>query len=124
MFKLLNPWMLVAVMVAVSTAGGAGYWRGSVNTKNRLEAQAAREERIAQMTYEKAMAATASEISKIKVVNKTITQELEREVRTEPVYIDCRHSDDVKRLLDAILTGQAPAESLDRSVLPPVNAPE
>ena len=120
MLKLapVNPWIVIGVMVAILTAGAVGYWRGGVNTKSRIESDIARENQIARVAYDNALKATAEQIANIKIVNTTVRQELEREIRKEPVYLDCRHSDDVKRLLDAVLTGQAPAESFDRSKLP------
>lgn len=119
MFKLspVNPWIIIGVMSAIMLSAFVGYWRGSTNTRNSIEADIARENQIAQTVYDNAIRATASEIAKIEIVNKTITQELEREVRIEPVYLDCSHSDDVKRLLDAVLTGQAPPESISRNKL-------
>lgn len=124
MFKLINPWMILGVLLAVSVAGTTGYVKGGQHMKNEIESDIAREERIGQIAYSNALSATASEIAKIKVVNKTITQELEREIRYEPVYIDCRHSDDTKRMLDAILTGSKPGESFDQSFLPATDRAE
>ncbi len=124
MFKLMNPWMILGVLAAIGTAGGVGYLKGSQHMKNEIESDIAREERIGQIAFANALSASASQIAKIRVTNKTITQELEREIRFEPVYIDCRHSDDTKRMLDAILTGSQPAESFDRSILPETNSAE
>ena len=124
MFKLLNPWMILGVLMTVGTAGTTGYLYGGKHMKNEIESDIAREERIGQIAFANALSGAASQIAKIRVTNKTITQELEREIRFEPVYIDCRHSDDVKRMLDAILTGDEPAESLDRSLLPTPDAAE
>ena len=92
--------------------------------KNEIESDIAREERIGQIAFANSLSASASQIAKIRIVNTTIKQELEREIRMEPVYIDCRHSDDTKRMLDAILTGSEPAESFDRSFLPEANRAE
>lgn len=114
--KLL-PWRIVAVLCL--TIGGtlAGYFHGVSHTTAQIEADIAREERIAQRVYESALAATAARIAEIEVKHTTIRQELEREVRVEQVYMECRHSDDAYRMLNAALTGAAPAESVDRSEL-------
>lgn len=109
--------MVIAVMVAIGSAAAGGYWQGSKHTKDRLESQMLREEVIAQQVYNSAIEATAEEIGKIRITNRTIREQLETQIRYEPVYIDCRHNDDVKRLLDAILVGEEPAESFDRSIL-------
>ena len=118
---LLNPTIILAVISAVSISGGLGYCHGVSTTENSIAADIAREEQLAQNLYDKMLSATASEISKIEIINKTITQEIEREIRTERVYMDCRHTGDTKRMLDAILTGKRPSESLDRSQLSAVN---
>jgi 5-enolpyruvylshikimate-3-phosphate synthase len=47
----------------------------------------------------------AKAIAKIKVQNTTIRQPLEREVRENTVYVDCRNSPDSMRLLNAALVG-------------------
>jgi len=117
MFKLLNPWMILGVGLAVTTAAGVGYLKGGQNMENKILADIALEESRSDELYDKMVLAAASEIAKIKITNKTITQEIEREIRIKPVYVDCRHSDDTKRMLDAILTGSEPAESLARSNL-------
>ena len=117
----LNPTVILAVISAVSISGGLGYCHGVSTTENSIAADIAREEQLAQNLYDKMLSATASEISKIEIVNKTITQEIEREIRTERIYMDCRHTGDTKRMLDAILTGKRPSESLDRSQLSAVN---
>jgi hypothetical protein len=110
--------MMLAIVLSGLTVGAAGYWRGASVTRTSIEAEIMREEQLAQRIYQKAQLATAQEIAKIEIVNRTITNELEKEVRYEPVYLNCSHSDNVKRLLDAILTGQAPAESINGAGLP------
>lgn len=117
--SFFNPTLLLILLGTSTVSGLTGYWRGVKNTSNRIEAAEARLERVRQDTYDAAMAATAAEISKIKIINTTIRQELEREVRTEKVYAECRHSDDTLRLLNAILKGEAPAESIDSGKLSP-----
>jgi len=120
--SLLNPTVLLTVTLASASAAGVGYYRGATNTRNAIEASEAKLERVRQITYDAALAATAEEISKIQIVNRTIRQELEREIRTETKYVDCRSSDDVVRLLNAVLAGAAPAESVDSGELPDVDA--
>jgi hypothetical protein len=101
------------VLFAIAASAATGYWRGAQVTRNAIEAATARDERVAQIVYDNALAAAAAEIAKIEIVNQTIRQELEREVRVETVYGECRHTDDAKRLLDAALAGEAPAEPVD-----------
>ena len=119
--KMLNPWVILAVVLAIAASGATGYLRGVHNTKNSIAADIAREEQLAQTIYDSAILAAASEISKIEIINRTITQEIEREVRTKEIYLTCRHDDDTKRMLDAILTGERSGESFSRSKLSAVD---
>lgn len=116
--SLFSARLILVALVAALAAGATGYWRGYVNTKNSITADVLREEQLAQRLFQEMLTATAGEIAKIEINNKTIRQEVEREIRYEPVYRDCVHSPDTQRLLDAILTGQAPAESLGVDELP------
>ena len=110
---------LVAVL-AVLAAGTGGYLKGAKDTRNSYKAMELRDAEL----YSKMVQATAEEISKIKIVNKTIRQELEREIQVRTEYRDCRHPDSVKRLLDAILTGEEPGESIIGAELPYVDGPD
>ncbi len=124
MIGLPSPTIILAAIVAVGISGGLGYCHGVETTENSIAADIAREEQLAQRLYDDMVFATASEISKIEIVNTTIKQRIEREIRTDKIYLECRHTDDTKRLLDAILTGEGSAESFDRIELPQVNAPD
>lgn len=117
----LNPTVILAVVSAVSISGGLGYCHGVSTTENSIAADIAREEQLAQSLYDKMVFATASQISKIEIVNRTITQEIEREIRTERIYMECRHTGDTKRMLDAILTGERSSESFNPIQLPAAN---
>ncbi len=119
---LLNAKVALIAVLAISAAGGIGYNRGASHMKNSITADILREEQLAQRIYDQTILATASEISKIEITNKTIRQEVEREIRTETIYMECRHTDDTKRMLDAILTGERSSESVDRSELSAINS--
>lgn len=111
LLAFLNPTVILTVISAVSISGGLGYCHGVRTTENEIAADIAREEQLAQSLYDKMILAAASEISKIEIVNTTIRQELEREIRIEKVYLECKHTDDTVRLLNAILTGEGSGES-------------
>ena len=119
---LLNAKVALIAVLAIGVAGGIGYNRGASNMKNSIAVDIAREEQLAQRIYDQTILATASEISKIEITNTTIRQEVEREIRTEKIYLECRHTGATKRLLDAVLTGERSAESIDRSELSIINA--
>ncbi len=67
--------------------------------------QQAREDAKLQHVEERAQRAAAREIAKIRVVNKTIYQETQREVFNNPVYRDCVLPDDGLRLLNRAIEG-------------------
>lgn len=113
----INPYMILGAVLVLGSVATGSYVTGAKHAKNKFEAQTAREERIAQTAYDKAIAAAAESIANIQINHRTIRQELEREIRLEPVYVDCQHSDSVKRLLDSILEGEAPPESITRTRL-------
>lgn len=121
MFGLPNPKVLLVFVLVLSASSGLSYMKGVSHTKNSIAADIAREEQLGQKLYDQMLSATASEISKIEIVNTTIRQELEREIRTEKVYLECRHTDDTVRLLNAILTGEGSSESFNRGELPATN---
>ena len=122
--KFLNPTVVLAIVAAVGVSSGLGYWRGVSVTENSIAADIAREEQLAQRIFDEAIAATASEISKIEILNTTIKQKVEREIRTEKIYLECRHTGDTFRLLNAILEGTGSTESFSDFELPVVDAPD
>lgn len=106
---------IIAVLL-IASWGAAGYvgWRASANA---LLAKQAREEDLMQKVEERAVTGAATAISRIKVTNKTIHNEVQREVRIEPVYADCRHSPDGLRGVNAALTNR-PVEATGDRVMP------
>lgn len=66
----------------------------------QVDAQLLRDEQV----IAKAQEGAAKAIAEIKVKNVTIRQPLEREVRENTIYTDCRNSADAMRLLNATLT--------------------
>ena len=122
--KFLNPTVILAAISAVGISGGLGYCHGVSTTENSIAADIAREEQLAQRIFDETIAATASEISKIEIINTTIKQKVEREIRTEKIYLECRHTGDTVRLLNAILEGKGSSESFDNFELPLADAPD
>lgn len=85
---------------------------GFTSGQNYDEAQEARDERLARNTEIAAAKGTASVIAAMIPQNKTIIQKVQREIETNTVYRDCRHSPDALRLLNESLTGrQQPSDS-------------
>lgn len=113
---------LLAATLATVLAFAAGTWWGMGLGADKCEAEAAREERIAAV----AMDAAASAVAKIKVVNRTVQQEVQREISERVVYRDCQHSPEQLRRINSALTGQVEpaggglvprADALDRPEL-------
>jgi hypothetical protein len=53
-------------------------------------------------------------ISKIKVINTAVQNEVQLDIRTNTVYADCKHSDDGLRLLNNAITNGGPAGDCKR----------
>ena len=103
----LNARMILTVVLTLGGSATVSYYYGGKHMKNKLVAQLARENELAQEVFDAAIRGTAQEIAKIEIVNTTIREELEREVRYETRYLECRHDDDTLRLLNTALSGQA-----------------
>jgi hypothetical protein len=99
MLKLINPYVLIGVLVALA---GAFFYGMAVGT-DRAEASQARLEALVAEVRETAQAAAAKEIAKIKVVNQTHKQVIEREIVNVPVYSECRNTPDGVRAINSAL---------------------
>lgn len=108
---MINPWVILAAVVAVIAA----YMGGRHDGREIADAQRLRDEQVARQVFDQAQAAAAGEIAKIKVRNVTVQQTLEKEIHEKPVYRDCRHTPDGLRSINAALAGTEPA---DRGKLP------
>lgn len=113
----LNPWLLL---------GGGLLWLASLWAafdfgRDVEQGTQALAERTAAAATKAATDATAEAISKIEVQRVEITQPVVREVRTNTVYAECRHTPDGVRGLNAALTGRA--EPAGRGVMPAASTP-
>ena len=127
MKELLGSWFnarvaLVAVLAVVG-AGWYGYHKGGVDMRNKLEASRLKDEHIAQIAYDNAVRAASEEIGKIRITNKTIRQEVQHETEIRTQYRDCKQSDDVMRMLNAILAGKDTSESIAGAIVSETDAP-
>lgn len=118
----MNPWMLLGIgaawLASLGAAAGFAYSAGA----DHCNAVQAREERTAYIATAAAASAAASAIAGIEIRHTTIRQRAATEIRSEVRYLDCRHPDSVRRLLDAALNNAEPASSADRGQLPPAGA--
>jgi hypothetical protein len=102
----VNPYVILAAMLALAAAYGGGRWDGT-----RIERSAqAREDERQRATEEAAQRGAARAISAIKVTQTTIRQLAEKEIIREPQYVDprCEHSDVVFGLLQRAYEAQRP----------------
>lgn len=120
---MLAQALLIAGLCLGVSAGVAGiYMQGKKAGKNECQAEAASHQKIADDAAEKVANRAAEAISKIKVQNRTVMNEVQREIQTNVVYRDCQHSPEQLRNLNAAITG-APPETAGRGLVPRADAP-
>lgn len=119
----MNPILLGLLGAALSFA--AGTWYGTGLGEDREYAKRAREDAIIKKVQDTATQSAADAIAKIKVRNTTIHQEVQREVKTDVRYVECRHTPAVFEKINEALTGVVPvaapsANSSWKTLLPEV----
>ena len=102
----MNPYVLLGGLVAALIAIGGAYLQGRSDGADKCVAGQARDERVAHIASVAAADAAASAITKIKVQNTTIKQEVQREIVETVRYRECVHPDGVVRNINAALTGE------------------
>lgn len=102
----MNPYFIIAMLVFVAGVGLGGF---QVGVKYERGNEADKKEAIAE-AVDAANAAWAQNVATIKVTNKTIQNEVQREVQTHTVYRDCKLTPDGLQLLNQVLeAGAKPA---------------
>lgn len=101
----MNPYLIVASLVAVMIAGAGGFKLGMDHQK---ASEADKRELVAE-AVDAANQSAAQAIAKIKVTNQTINQEVRREVETHTVYAECRATPGGLSGINAALSGAKPA---------------
>jgi hypothetical protein len=91
----MSPWPFLLAVVLFA-AGGFGGWRAAMDHRDALELADAR-------GRADALEAVAVELSKIKITQKNTTQILEKEVRIEKQYQECKHSPEALKALNSAL---------------------
>lgn len=113
----MTPYLLLGAAVA---AAGA-YYVGRMDGQALARAVEDRERAVAAVATEAAASAAAGAISKIRVRNTTVRQEVEREIRENVVYRDCVHGPGSLQHINAALTGER-AQPAGGGKLPPADA--
>ena len=110
--------MLYAKIATALTLIVGAFFYGQRTERNAIEAADARDARVAKVAYDASQKAAAEAIAGIEITHTTIQGRLEREIRIETQYRDCRHSPDAFRLLNDALDNRAPSDSIGTSELP------
>ena len=101
----MTPYILAALAAAALVGSGVAYLTGRSDGEALAVAQDVRERHVAALASQAAASAAAAQIARIRVQHTTVRQEVEREIREKPVYVDCRHSPDQLQRLNAAITG-------------------
>lgn len=106
----MNPLTLLSsapyIALAFLLATGGAYFKGHSDGVDSAEGQIAREERVARIAHDAALAVTGKAIAGIEVKNTTIRQATEKVIHENIVYRECRHTADSVQLINAALTGR------------------
>jgi hypothetical protein len=108
------------LLLWAASLAGTAWWFYDAG-QDKCEAAQARDDRVAAVATEAAASAAAAAIAKVKVVNRTIQQEVQREVSERVVYRDCQHSPGQLQLINAALAGAKP-EPAGRGFVPRADA--
>lgn len=100
--------LLIGAVVTAVAGIGIAYNLGYKAGETSGVASALNTQTIAAQAANSASNAAIEAIKGIRIENKYITKQLDTVVKTEPVYIDCKHTPDAVRLLDSALSGSRP----------------
>lgn len=100
-------WSRVLTVFVLLSVIGAGYGGFRLGVDHEVAARTREDQHVAK-AVEAANTASALAISKIKVKNVRITNEVQREIIEKPVYRDCLHSAGGLRLVNESLAGSEP----------------
>lgn len=96
--------ILIAI-IAACAAGAGGYFYGVDVGRDRETADRDRIATVQRTVKDEAMQGAAAAIAANRPRNVTIKQETEREIQTQVVYRDCRHSAEQLQRLNAAIAG-------------------
>lgn len=121
---MISP-LITAIVAACALAALIGsYAFGRHDGRSMEIASQVKAEEFAKKVEEASLRGAATAISQIKVNHVTIKGRVEREVRVEPRYLECVHTDATLRLLNDALENKTagPLPAADRE-LPEVGPP-
>lgn len=100
----MNPYLILVCVAGVLAVGAGGFKLG---VDHEVASQAREDAHIAE-AVDAANSAAAAAIAKIKVVNTTVQNEVQREIQTNTVYRDCQHSAAGLQLVNRALAPPGP----------------
>lgn len=109
---------IAIILLAWCLSIGGVYLYGVSVGDDHATAAVSRENDIARIAREAGQRGAAEAIAANKPRNVTIRQETEREIQTNTVYRDCRHSPEQLRRLNAALTGDDPEQPAGSGLVP------
>lgn len=95
----MNPYLIIAALVAVMASGACGFKLGR---DHEVAAQAREDQHIAQ-AVDAANEVAAQAIAKLRPKYTTIQQEVQRETKSEVRYVDCHNTPGVMQQLNEAL---------------------
>ena len=95
-------WPAIALLL-IALSGAGGFWFGS-DYKEKSMVAAMEKERD---DFMKGAVMVGEELAKVKVVQKNTTQILEREIRKEIQYQECKHTPEALKVINDALKGGA-----------------
>ena len=119
---MINPYLLLALIVAWAGSLAATGWTAFGMGEDKCIAAGSKAEKIAQEAFDNGQKGAAAAIAQNAPVQTTIYQRATHEIKTNTVYVDCKHSPAVMLDINQALTGKRPQPAGD-SKLPAVVAP-
>lgn len=116
----MNPWLIIACMLAVAGAGYGGFELGVDHEKaNQVD-----KKEVVAAAVKAATETSANVLATMKPQFTTIKNEVQREIRTNTVFADCKLPADSLRLVNQALSGGRGPQPAGDSKLPPAHAAE
>jgi hypothetical protein len=108
----MNPWLIIGSLVINILMTGAAYKFGYDNGENKIKASQIAENDLIAKVEERARLGAANEIAKIQLKQTTIYNKVQKEVQTNTVYRECKHTADGLRSLNEALTNTGPISDI------------
>lgn len=112
---------LLLLLAGLAGSAGAGLWGWRLGAEHE-RGKAAEQATLESRAIDAASAAAAKSVSRIKVKNETIVQEVRHEIQNQPVYRDCVHPAGQLQRINAALGAVGEPEPAGNGQLPAAGA--